>query len=122
MRRQVGARALAGACVTCCLSGSGRAKGAHMRAPALWRVIDVPAAFCTEERRDGRTLLYGGDIRIGDLRNRGEPDFLVYRSAPGADGEGGTRPCFLGAFTAHGIPLWSHGGGGTQPARPGAGL
>ena len=91
-----------------------------MRAPALWRVIDVPAAFCTEERRDGRTLLYGGDIRIGDLRNRGEPDFLVYRSAPGADGEGGTRPCFLGAFTAHGIPLWSHGGGGTQPARPGA--
>ena len=29
------------------------------------------------------------------------------------------KPCFLGAFTANGRPLWSDGKGGTQPSRPG---
>ncbi|MDP6777195.1 MAG: hypothetical protein QGI83_10565 [Candidatus Latescibacteria bacterium] len=90
-----------------------------MNEPILWRATDVPDAFCTVERVGGRTLTYGGDIRMGDLRNSAEADFLVYRSVHNAHDEGGMKPCFLGAFTAEGQPIWSAGGGGTQPSRPG---
>jgi len=68
---------------------------------------------------DERTVTYGGDIRIGDLRNCGQADFLVYRSVDDAHDGGGMKPCFLGAFTVDGVPLWSEGEGGTQPSRPG---
>ncbi len=83
--------------------------------PTLWRVIDLPDAFCITEAPG----VYGGDIRMGDLRNSGQADFLVYRSVENAHDEGGMKPCFLGAFTADGEPIWSHGHGGTQPSRPG---
>ena len=84
-----------------------------MTAPVLWRAIKIPAAFCTKESVNGKSLTYGGDIRIGDLRNTGEVDFLVYRSVDDAHDGGGMKPCFLGAFTADGSPLWSDGAGGT---------
>ena len=86
-----------------------------MATPILWHVVDLPDAFCITEG----ALAYGGDIRIGDLRNSGQADFLVYRSVGNAHDEGGMKPCFLGAFTADGDPIWSHGQGGTQPSRPG---
>lgn len=46
---------------------------------------------------------WGGDIRIGDLTGNGFVDFLVYKSL------GGIHPCFLGAFTLDGEPIWSFG-------------
>ena len=69
--------------------------------PTLWRVIDLPDAFCITEAPG----VYGGDIRMGDLRNSGQADFLVYRSVENAHDEGGRKPCFLGAFTAAGEPI-----------------
>ena len=65
---------------------------------------------------------FGGDIRIGDLGGDGDCDFLVYRNedrGPGGPAVGGYKPCFLGAFTMEGEVLWSVGGGGTHPVRPG---
>lgn len=90
-----------------------------MDPPKLWRVIELPKEFCTTESMQDRTVSFGGDIRIGDLRNSGQADFLVYRSVDNAHDEGGMKPCFLGAFTVDGESLWSSGKGGTQPARPG---
>ena len=90
-----------------------------MKAPVLLREVGLPRAFCTTESVGDRSVTYGGDVRIGDLRNSGEADFLVYRSVDNAHDEGGMKPCFLGAFTADGRPLWSEGEGGTQPSRPG---
>jgi len=90
-----------------------------IRPAILWRTISLPDVFCTAECVGGRSVTYGGDIRIGDLRNSGEADFLVYRSADSTPDERGMKPCFLGAFTADGIPLWSDGEDGTQPSRPG---
>ena len=90
-----------------------------MKQPVLWRVIDLPQVFSTTECVRGHAVTYGGDIRIGDLRNTGQADFLVYRSVHNAHDEGGMKPCFLGALTADGEPLWSDGDGGTQPSRPG---
>jgi len=90
-----------------------------MDPPKLWRVIEVPEAFCTTESVENRSVTFGGDIRIGDLRNSGQADFLVYRSVDNAHDGGGMKPCFLGAFTVDGQPLWSSGEGGTQPSRPG---
>ncbi|MFC1452681.1 hypothetical protein ACFLSJ_04970 [Verrucomicrobiota bacterium] len=90
-----------------------------MKQPVLWRTVTLPKAFCTTEYVRDRSVTYGGDIRIGDLRAAAEADFLVYRSVDNAHDEGGMKPCFLGAFTAEGLPLWSDGKGGTQPSRPG---
>ena len=77
----------------------------------LWRQIEVPRAFCTTERVGDRAVTYGGDVRIGDLLNRGQADLLVYRSVDDAHDGGGMKPCFLGAFDLDGRPLWSAGGG-----------
>jgi len=82
--------------------------------PILYKKIDVPTALVTEQD----TLTYGGDIRIGDLQNRGQLDFLVYRAANSVEG-GATQPCFLGAFDMEGNILWQKGSGGKQPNRPG---
>ena len=61
----------------------------------LYQRVPIPAAFLNET--------WGGDIRIGDLTGDGNVDFLVYKSL------GGIHPCFLGAFTLEGEPLWSRG-------------
>ena len=66
------------------------------------------------------SVRYGGDLRIGDLRNTGQADLLVYRSADDAHDGGGMKPCFLGAFTLEGEAIWQTGAGGTQPCRPGS--
>ncbi|MDE0483607.1 MAG: hypothetical protein OXI67_13580 [Candidatus Poribacteria bacterium] len=65
----------------------------------LYKRVAIPDAFLNET--DGRS--WGGDIRIGDLTGNGTVDFLVYKSL------GGIHPCFLGAFTLEGEPLWSLG-------------
>lgn len=65
----------------------------------LYKRIAIPDAFLNET--DGRA--WGGDIRIGDLTGNGTVDLLVYKSL------GGIHPCFLGAFTLEGEPLWSIG-------------
>ena len=85
----------------------------------LWRTVGIPESFCTTETVGDRAITYGGDIRIGDLRATGQADFLVYRCAGNLQDQGGMKPCFLGAFSTDGLPLWSDGSGGTQPARPG---
>ena len=90
-----------------------------MDPPVLWRAIDIPRAFCVTETPRDKRVTYGGDIRIGDLRNTGQADCLVYRSRDDGSDDGAMKPCFLGAFTTAGEPLWSDGAGGTQPTRPG---
>ncbi|MDE0636077.1 MAG: hypothetical protein OXI43_09560 [Candidatus Poribacteria bacterium] len=69
------------------------------KAAHLYKRIAIPDAFLNETA--GRT--WGGDIRIGDLTGNGAVDFLVYKSL------GGIHPCFLGAWTLEGEPLWSLG-------------
>jgi hypothetical protein len=87
--------------------------------PVLHRVVKVPSEFRLTETVDGTNVTYGGDVRMGDLRNTGSADFLVYRSVGDAHDGGGMKPCFLGAFDIDGTPLWRQGDGGTQPTRPG---
>jgi hypothetical protein len=87
--------------------------------PVLWQAIKIPEPFRTTARVGSREVTYGGDVRLGDLRNDGVADFLVYRSMGDAHDGGGMKPCFLGAFTAEGVPIWQVGRGGTQPSRPG---
>ena len=85
----------------------------------LYRRIDIPKAYLTTE--DKHT--FGGDVRIGDLNGDGRCDFLVYRShhsGPSGPAIGGFKPCFIGAFEMDGTTLWSTGGGGTHPVRPGS--
>ncbi len=65
----------------------------------LYKRVAIPDAFLNET--SGRS--WGGDIRIGDLTGNGTVDFLVYKSL------GGIHPCFLGAWTLEGEPLWSLG-------------
>ena len=65
----------------------------------LYRQVAIPDAFLNET--DGKA--WGGDIRIGDLTGNGTADLLVYKSI------GGIHPCFIGAFTLEGEPLWSIG-------------
>ena len=65
----------------------------------LYRRVAIPDAFLNET--DGKA--WGGDIRIGDLTGDGTADLLVYKSI------GGIHPCFIGAFTLEGEPLWSIG-------------
>lgn len=62
----------------------------------LYQRVAIPDAFLNKTA--GRS--WGGDIRIGDLTGNGTVDFLVYKSL------GGIHPCFLGAFTLEGEPLW----------------
>lgn len=95
-----------------------RAEGSAIGA-RLHRCIEIPEAFRIEE--DGH--VFGGDLRIGDLDGDGRCDFLVYRSdhrGPSGPATGGFKPCFLGAFDMDGRILWSTGGGGTHPVRPGS--
>ena len=65
----------------------------------LYKRVAIPDAFLNETA--GRS--WGGDIRIGDLTGDGTVDFLVYKSL------GGIHPCFIGAFTLEGEPIWSIG-------------
>ena len=70
-------------------------------APALlYRKVTLPPAF-TRPDASGRRI--GGDLRIGDLTGDGQADFLVYNAL------GGIKPCFLGAFSLAGEPLWAVG-------------
>ena len=70
-------------------------------APALlYRKVALPPAF-TRPDASGRRV--GGDLRIGDLTGDGQADFLVYNAL------GGIKPCFLGAFSLAGEPLWAVG-------------
>ena len=82
--------------------------------PVLHKKIHVPELLTTRDQG----LQYGGDIRIGDLTNNKQVDFLVYRAAKG-DRQGATKPCFIGAFDLKGNILWQKGKGGIQPYRPG---
>ena len=93
--------------------------GYSQNAAQLYRQIPVPRPFLTTEN----SHTFGGDIRIGDLNGDGRCDFLVYRSnhsGPSGPAIGGFKPCFLGAFEMDGTVLWSVGGGGTHPVRPGS--
>ena len=70
-------------------------------APALlYSKVALPPAF-TRPDASGRRI--GGDLRIGDLTGDGQADFLVYNAL------GGIKPCFLGAFSLAGEPLWAVG-------------
>jgi len=82
--------------------------------PLLLRKIEIPSEFQTQ----ANGLTYGGDIRLGDLNNDQQADFLVYRTAKG-DLSGASKPCFIGAFDANGKILWQVGEKGGQPNRPG---
>lgn len=90
------------------------AKTQNTIAPVLHQKINIPNELCTTTH----DLKYGGDIRVGDLQNKREAAFLVYRAAIYQDG-GACQPCFMGAFTAEGKVLWKKGEGGFQPNRPG---
>ena len=94
-------------------------EGCLMTPPILWREIDLPDSLCITECLGERSISYGGDLRMGDLRDSGEADFLVYRSVDKGHDEGGMKSCFLGAFTGEGVLLRSGGKGGAQPSRPG---
>ena len=79
-----------------CLALTHNRKKMHHPQPAhLYQRVPIPEAFLNET--------WGGDIRIGALTGDGNVDFLVYKSL------GGIHPCFLGAFTLEGEPLWSRG-------------
>ena len=65
----------------------------------LYKRVPIPAEFLNDTAGNA----WGGDIRIGDLTGDGTVDMLVYKSL------GGIHPCFLGAFTLEGEPLWSLG-------------
>ncbi len=86
----------------------------HKKDPVLYKKIIIPVSL----RTTSHGLEYGGDIRIGDLKNNRQAAFIVYRAAIYQDGAA-TQPCFLGAFTQEGNVLWTKGSGGFQPNRPG---
>ena len=66
--------------------------------PLLWTRIEIPSKLRFKEEIEGRILDFGGDIRIGDLRNAGTADFLVYRSIEGAHDGGMLWDMETGAF------------------------
>ncbi len=84
--------------------------------PVLLRKVTIPEKFLIEGPEE---IVFGGDIRVGDLSGNGLIDFLVYRSMDDAHDGGGMKPCFLGAFDIEGNVLWQQGKGGDQPSRPG---
>ncbi|MFB6295361.1 MAG: hypothetical protein ABEH66_00770 [Halobacteriales archaeon] len=97
-----------------------------------WRKIAIPEEFLvtrkgfhgslSPDKPNLESFTFGGDIRIGDLTGDGRVDFLVYRSTEGrvtGTQPGGLKPTFIGAFDMDGEPLWSVGGGGNSPSRPG---
>lgn len=94
-----------------------RANVTRRECPILWRAVDIPDEYCATEVVNGAPVSFGGDIRIGDLRGTGQIDFLVYRSCDDAHDGGGMKPCFLGAFTLDGEPIWRVGNGGNVYAR-----
>lgn len=65
----------------------------------LYKRVAIPEAFLNATNGNA----WGGDIRIGDLTGDGTVDLLVYKAL------GGMHPCFLGAFTLEGEPIWSLG-------------
>ncbi len=65
----------------------------------LWREVPVPEQF----RGPGPDGPCGGDIRIGDLDNDGQVEFVCYRNAAWL------KPAFIGAFDPGGEPTWSFG-------------
>lgn len=65
----------------------------------LYKRVAIPDDFLNNTEG----CSWGGDIRIGDLTGNGQVDFLVYKAL------GGIHPCFLGAFSLEGEPLWSLG-------------
>lgn len=65
----------------------------------LYKRVAIPDAFLNETAGQR----WGGDIRIGDLTGDGTVDFLLYKAL------GGIHPCFLGAWTLDGEPLWCLG-------------
>lgn len=98
-------------------SGTSYAQPNEMGEAELIRKLAVPEPFVTEGPEG---IFFGGDIRIGDLTNDNQVDFLVYRSEDDAQNDGsGMKPCFLGAFDREGDILWQVGKGGRQPTRPG---
>ena len=80
------------------------------------KVVALPKSFLTEGPEG---IVFGGDIRVGDLSGNGVVDFLVYRSQDDVHDGRGMKPCFLGAFDVDGNVLWQQGEGGHQPSRPG---
>ena len=102
--------------IAVCLS-KGHSQTTESADPVLISKLAVPEPFLAEGP-DG--IFFGGDIRIGDLTNDGQVDFLVYRSEDDVQNDGsGMKPCFLGAFDREGRVLWQAGKGGQQPTRPG---
>lgn len=73
---------------------------AHPAPALLYSKVALPPAF-TRPDASGRRI--GGDLRIGDLTGDGQADLLVYNAL------GGIKPCFLGAFSLAGEPLWAMG-------------
>ena len=69
----------------------------------LLKKVSVPKRFLTEGPEG---IVFGGDIRVGDLSGNQQLDFLVYRSEDDAHDGGGMKPCFLGAFDIDGNILW----------------
>jgi len=69
------------------------------QAAHLYKRVAIPGDFLNMTEDSS----WGGDIRIGDLTGNGQVDFLVYKAL------GGIHPCFLGAFSLEGEPLWSLG-------------
>jgi len=83
----------------------------------LIRKIEIPSELLTAKQG----VVFGGDLRIGDLDGEERCDFLVYRceaGAPSGPHRGGMKPSFLGAFDFEGNVLWREGEGGNQPSRP----
>ena len=66
--------------------------------PLLRTRIEIPSELRLKEEVEGRILDFGGDIRIGDLRNAGTADFLVYRSIEGAHDGGMLWDMETGSF------------------------
>ncbi len=83
--------------------------------PVLYKKLVIPQKLQTTSYEG---LAYGGDLRIGDLDNDNNVDFLVYRATFYQDG-GACQPCFIGTFTMDGKVLWQKGEGGLQLNRPG---
>tara|TARA_Y100001980_G_C14556916_1_gene353672 strand:- start:78766 stop:80154 length:1389 start_codon:yes stop_codon:yes gene_type:complete len=88
--------------------------GSKIGKPHLYKKISIPESLLAHSHDQK----YGGDIRIGDLDNDKQIDFLIYRTIDLIDG-GAPQPCFLAGMTMDGRVIWTKGEGGIQPNRPG---